>query len=467
MRNKKQAVGAEGVNNMVTIAVPVKMMSKDDEIDDKEVHPISSVTKDYLNAIKDIGQTIGLVWPHLSKWKIDELKKIQARLKRIVPDWDSKEGTQQITIESARDYAEFDSAVRKVNDIISHKAIEVVGKSLFMQIFCEFDAFIGKLLKEIYKKNDELMKGISREIALSDLMQYDCIESVKNVILDKEIDTFRRDSYIEQFSGLERKFGLPLKKFPEWGEFVELSQRRNIFTHNGGVVNDQYLMVCAKEDVKFESQPKIGDSLAVDVNYFIRALVVMSKVGFMLGHTLWGKMFPKESEELHESINNILYEYLYRAQWGVAAELGRFSLNDSMKKNVSEISLRMRVINVAIGLKFSGSQEECKSLLSSMDWSASYRDFKLAIAVLEDDFDGAIKIMESIGKSGEIVKQNSYHTWPLFHKFRERQDFYKTYKDIYGEEYGEKIVSPFNDGVGEAEVKVSEKRKRKGNSKAG
>ena len=77
--------------------------------------------------------------------------------------------------------------------------------------------------------------------------------------------------------------------------------------------------------------------------------------------------------------------------------------------------------------------------MNSVDWTASYRDFKLAIHILEEKFDEAIALMLSIGRSGEILKQSSYHTWPLFHKFRERPEFYSTYEKIYGEPYSTQV----------------------------
>jgi len=71
-----------------------------------------------------------------------------------------------------------------------------------MQMFSEFDAFMGALLKTIYLKNQDLLKGISREITLRELFEHGSIDDVKIAMLEKEIETFRRDSYVEQFSNL-------------------------------------------------------------------------------------------------------------------------------------------------------------------------------------------------------------------------------------------------------------------------
>lgn len=407
-------------------------------------HPLSEVLQTFLVSLRNLGQTSNIVLPHLSKWKADETKKYEKKLSQYFPKSDGKEEFGDITLETARDFVEFTSTLKKLDELHQNRALPVLARSLFMQLFCEFDAFTGALLKTIYGRNSDLLKGISREISLCDLLEFDNITAVKHAMLDKEVETFRRDSYIEQFAQLEKKFNLTLRKFAEWGEFVEFGQRRNLFTHNDGKINEQYLTVCDRESVIFPVKPKPGDVLSVDGAYFYRAIQVMSKIGYMLCHTLWNKVFPRESKDLHKSLNGHLYDCLENNRWKTAAELGQFALSDLMQKNVSEIDYRIRVINVVIALKFSGSEAEAKKLLNSLDWSASYRDFKLAICVLEDNFDDAVNIMKSIGKTGEIITQHCYHSWPLFHKFRERPDFYETYEAIYGEPYLEKVPA---DGV--------------------
>jgi hypothetical protein len=400
-----------------------------------ETHPLANVVENYLLSLRNIAQTVQIVMPHLSKWQQDEIKKYRKKLSHFIPE-DAPDGEpHRIAFESARDFAELTSTLRTLEELHTNKALPVLARSLFMQMFCEFDAFMGVLLKVIYIKNQDLLKGISREIAVRDLFEYESIEAIKRAMLEKEIETIRRDSYVEQFAGFEKKFQISLRKFDEWGEFVELSQRRNIFTHNDGMVSDQYLSVCEREGWKFGQRPAVGSTLHVNLDYFGRALRVMSKVGFMLAHTLWSKVFPSELAEMHDSMNDRLYQCLEHKRWKVAAEIGAFALSDPMRKGVSEINLRIRTVNVAIALKFSGREDEANRVLNSLDWSASYRDFKLAIFVLQDKFEEAVKLMRSIGRSGEILEQSSYYTWPLFHKFRERPEFYSTYHEIYGEPY--------------------------------
>lgn len=404
------------------------------------VPPIANAVEHYFAAIRGIGQTAQIALPHIAKWKISEIEKTQKKIEKLVPEIKKdSDGPKTFTLDSARDFAEFSSTIQQLEELRGQNSPEILAKSLFTQLFAEFDAYIGELLKIIYLKNDKLLKGISREISLSDLLDFEDLNAVKLSMLDKEIETFRRDSYIEQFSTLEKKFNLSLKKFKEWPQFVELSQRRNILTHNGGMVSDQYIVACEREGHPFQSKPKIGESLGVTFQYFVSAARLLSKVGLMLAYTLWSKIFPKESELMHGALNQTLYKCLRQKRWVFVAELEDFVMSSQMRKDVSEIDLRIRIVNTSIGLKFAGKDSDVVRLLESVDWSASYRDFKLAIAVLQERYDEAIEIMKSIGKTGEILVQHSYHTWPLFTKFREHPEFYDAYFNIYGEAFAEKV----------------------------
>ncbi len=259
-------------------------------------------------------------------------------------------------------------------------------------------------------------------------------------MLEKEIDSFRRESYIEQISELERKFDIKtLKAFPEWSSFVEISQRRNVMTHNDGRVSQQYIMVCEGAGVKFDPKPMIGDELEITPEYLFNAIFVVSKVGYMLAHTLWRKVLVGELQEANEAMNETIYELLMRKRWTSAAAFGEFGLTDPMTKSIEEITQKIRVINTAIGLKHAKRKSDADALLNSFDWSACIRDFKLAIEVLKENYSEAAQIMRDIGKKGELVHQLAYHDWPLFEEFRGRREFQEAYEEIYKVPFLEKV----------------------------
>jgi hypothetical protein len=109
-------------------------------------------------AIRNIHQTVNIVMPHLAKWQLDELKKYEKKLYHFIPA-DTKEGEEHhIAFDSARDFVELTSILRTLEELHNNKALPVLARSLFMQMFSEFDAFMGALLKVIYLKNQDLLK---------------------------------------------------------------------------------------------------------------------------------------------------------------------------------------------------------------------------------------------------------------------------------------------------------------------
>jgi hypothetical protein len=232
--------------------------------------PIALAVDHYLSSVRGIARTARIAIPHIIRWKIEEMTRHtgfieeflkQYKINQEPPEDPGKNNAQSVStlaVTSARDLAKFINAARETRELDAFNSTAILTKSLFTQIFSEFDAFMGSLLKILYLKNEELLKSIAREISFEDLLGFDNLQAAKLSMLDKEIETFRRDSYVEQFSTLEKKFKIPLKKFPEWADFVELSQRRNILTHNGGGVSDQYISVCEREGYKFKEKPKKG-----------------------------------------------------------------------------------------------------------------------------------------------------------------------------------------------------------------
>ncbi len=399
--------------------------------------PLQKLSDGFIESLRNIKQAIIIVMPHLARWTVTEIKKEKRKIEAFIPK--NAERATEVKFQKAKDFADFNASMRRLSQLRDDRSMNILARSLVIQMFCELDAFMGALLRQLYSDKAELLNTISREIPISELVTFDSIDAAKASIIDKEIDNFRRESYVEQFTQLEKRFNLQLRKFPEWSEFVEMSQRRNIFTHNDGVVSNQYLSICRREGCKLEDNLKVGSQLDATPKYLFRTATVISKTGFMLCHTLWSKIFPDEVESMHNSINSALYGRLEDKQWSAAAAIGAFSLTEPMKRSLPDLDLRVRVINNAIALKFSGDDNGCSNMLSSMDWSASYRDFKLAIAVLKDNNEEAVRLMKDIGKKGELINQDAYHAWPLFEKLRDTPEFYSAYESIYGEAYSESV----------------------------
>lgn len=405
------------------------------EASESSMHPLARISAQFIHRVDEMRQAAKISVPAVAEHMKAELEKAAKALEKYT----IKKNQNNLTLrlpEDVRERANVKAALDTIERMRDLRMVKIVQRSLFIGLFSEFDAFIGELLKTIYERQPDLLKSIRREVSLPELLQFESLDAIKKDMLEKEIDSFRRESYVEQFTLLENKFSLKtLKKFAEWPEFVEIGQRRNLMTHNDGIVSEQYTAICKREGSISGSEVKVGETLSVDPKYYLRACHVLSLVAFMLVYTLWRKIFPGEAETANHEIYQAVYDALDRKHWKLATRMGEFSLNPEIIKDASDLNVRIRHINLAIAYKQQKRQDDVLRVLESCDWSASLRDFKLAVAILKDDFSKAADLMIQIGRTGELVQQSSYHDWPLFNEFRHREEFLKSYKEIYGSDF--------------------------------
>ena len=148
-------------------------MSSEIETNHEEKEPIEEVLKHYLIAIDAITSTAKIALPHILEWKASETNELQNKLKKFEDKEDDKTGKKRLKVENARDFAEVTVCLRQLAGISKKKFDTYLAKSLFTQLFAEFDAYVGELLKVIYLSNSSLLKGIVREISLSEIMEFD------------------------------------------------------------------------------------------------------------------------------------------------------------------------------------------------------------------------------------------------------------------------------------------------------
>lgn len=419
-------------------------------IEEEVIHPIASAIYEYVHSVLDIRECLERFVPIASKQLNEEADKINNTLDKgynlLEDSSDSKNEILAIkTIEEGR---------RLAKRFKSSHLIEILMKSLFVSLFSAFDKLTGALISILYSKRVDLFNTINKEIPLSEVLKMDSMDSLKLQVLDNEIEAMRRKSYLDQFKDLEKRFSIKLTKFKTWPLFIEASQRRNLFTHCDGVINQQYLKICDEVNYKGHENQKIGDKLGVDVRYFYIASIVLTEVGVMLGQTLWRKVLPNELLYADTYLVRLIYDFLEWEDWGVAIRLSQFGKN--LPEHSDEINRRIILINYAIALIAINKKDAAINLIEKEDWSAVIPDFKLAVAVLKEDDHEAVRLMDKIGKEGELISELAYHEWPLFRDFRSKDCFLASYEKIYGYPFTEKLNELAEESREESEDKLAE-----------
>jgi len=361
--------------------------------------------------------------PKAHKWKVQQLTKLHKEIKKVI---DNKE-VGDLDAPAITKLLQLDFSFRRVD---KSEVATVLELGHFLSLFSAFDAFTGDLIEAIYHKKPVLYKNINKTLTVAEMLKYDHIDDVKTIILNSEIEGFRRESYIEQFKILETKFSINLRKFNNWPKFVEFSQRRNLLTHCDGIVSDQYIKVCKAEGCSLTPAVKQGDRLKLSPKYLSEAFLVVIEAGLKLGQTLWRHQFEEELALADGHLHDVIYNFLVLQNIPPAKMAGQYAVE--LPKYSSNTMKIIMLINYLLALKMDGQDEEVTKIVESKDWGALCNDFKFAAAVLKDDFDEAANQMKRIGLNGQFVTEEAYHEWPLCYRFRLSRQFLTTYNEIYG-----------------------------------
>ena len=313
-------------------------------------------------------------------------------------------------------------------------SIELIPRNFLVSYVSEFDCFLGSLLRVLFTKKPDLLNDSSRQITYSELLSFDSLADAKEQVLEKEIESILRKSHSEHFSILESKFDIKLRKDLDiWSEFIEITERRNLFVHANGIVSSQYIKVCSQHGCDV-SNVSIGDRLKVDSDYLSRAYKVIYEISVKLAHVLWRKLFPQDRESADNSLNNVGFNLVSKEKNSLAADILEFAI--SLPKHHNETIKRMMAINLAQAYLRSDQKEKSQNVLKRFDWSATGYEFKLAVAVLNQDNVNAAKLLKTVVGTGDLSEEEIVE-WPLFKEFRKTEPFFDAFKELFDKDYAQ------------------------------
>lgn len=402
-------------------------------IADKELPKIGSEIALFVKHIDSIGHVlIGLVYAlqEMSKHSRTELHAFEEKACTVEKDGDKR------SVEVPNEhYREWKNLFKRFEHFDLSR--DLLPRSLLVSLVSQYDAFLGRLLRAIFLKKPELLNGSDRKITFEALQHFTSIEAAREYILEKEVESILRSSHSDQFKWMEKAFTLPLTKdLKSWPSFVELTERRNLFVHTDGVVSSQYMAVCRSHGAKLTEGQKEGARLGVPQDYFKSAHDCIYEIGIKLAHVLWRKLFPDEREKADNSLISTSYELIEGGRYPLAIRLLDFAC-EGMKSHANEVTKLALIVNRAQAYKWSGDQERCKKIMRAVDWSAKSDQFRLADAVLREDWPGAAKLVSRIGADG-VVSALDYRDWPLFREFRKQDAFLDAYRSTFGDDFSKR-----------------------------
>ena len=330
-----------------------------------------------------------------------------------------------------------------------------------MGLVSSYDAFLAQLMHLVFLTQPELISSSEKNISFKDLVELGSIEAARNYIVEKEVETFLRQSHHAHFDHLEAKLKIPLRKdLSVWPTFVEICERRNLFTHTSGVVSSQYLRVCDEHKVDV-GQTKVGDQLEISRDYLSDATETISELGLKLVQVVWRKLKPEEISLAASALNHQCFQLLTHEKYKLAQVLLEFGL--SLKKHGDELTRKMMVVNLSIAAKHGSDNEKAMKILDEEDWSAASDKFRICVAAIKEDIETVVRYFPMVAHAGEIPKEG-FRYWPAFRSVKERPEFIEAFEKAFGEAFvvdrsSSEDLSPEDKVTGENHSKIGKMRK--------
>ena len=330
---------------------------------------------------------------------------------------------------------EFHKLRKKMNR--AEKASELIPPTYIISLVSLFDSFLAGLVRCVYNLKQDLLLESQQSFTYREIVKYDTTREVKKLIIDNTIDKLFRDSHKEQIQWFEKAFEVnTLKKFAGWGDFIELTERRNLFVHADGIVSGQYIEECTRNDYKLENI-NIGRKLKADNEYFEKSFRLLYEMAIMLTQILINNLYlGREKFSTDTSVRdnifiNNVYELICEEHFDIAINVSKFAIGDAFKRNNKDKTFIE--LNLAQAYKWSGNEKECKAILQNLDTSAMNIDLQIPKKVLEEEYDEVYSMMKDLGKGSKILTKEAYREWPIFREIRKQKEFEDTFEIIFGE----------------------------------
>ena len=342
----------------------------------------------------------------------------------------------------------------------SINAIKLYPKNTVVAFVSLYDAFLSELLECVYDVKPELLNASTKEFSYSDVMSFNSFENLKKYVIEKEVETTIRESHKKQLDILAGKLGMKLTEdLPILDDFIEVTERRNLFVHTNGKVSSQYLKTCDSWCKKNNVEVKYGEEISASLDYVEHCYYVLFEMGLKLGQVIWRKL-EKDIESADNELIDISYDLMKNNKPQLANVILEFASKPYVKHYNQEIECVI-CINRALSYYMIDNIEECKSILLNKDWSAADVKFRFAKNVLLEKYDDAIKNMHEMGDTASA--KFAYNDWPLLNKFRKTEKFKKTYKEIFKceFEYHEEVPTGWKDIIKEVSANIEKKANKK------
>lgn len=337
------------------------------------------------------------------------------------------EKSKSISIKfKGKDIPELDNHIKNANSVRNH--IDLLYKNSFISLLSTVEWFFSQILHFNYDKFPDTAGIQKKTMTLSDLKSFGSIEDAEKYLIDTKIEEVLRGNLESWFTTLKTDINLKLGYIePIKQELIEIYQRRNLFVHNGGIVNSIYLSKVSEE---FRNDIKLNDSLLIDKKYLDNAICKLQKAFILIASELW-KNLDKSDKSRGDVLTDIVYENLIKERWDICEGLTYFIIKDAELEVIDKLVAQL---NYWLCKKELNQYESVKKEIEQANYSDKKEIFQLALYALKDDVNSFLEVLPISLDSKQLTIER-LEEFPIFktirkteeyQKFKEESDYFKS-----------------------------------------
>lgn len=300
---------------------------------------------------------------------------------------------------------------------ISQKGI--LYQSTLINLVVFFEILIGKLIKQRLLSFPGSGGIENKSLTLSEINSLGTMENAFHHLIDSEVESIMRKKYEDWIEYFKKNMNIKTEVLDQNNNLiVEITQRRNLFVHNEGIVNSIYLK---KVDPSLSTDYKLGSKIKITDEYLYKSIDLIEHVGIILAFEAWMSI-DKKSEERVNFVHDIGYQYLEDGRWELAKDIYNFIHRDkastSKDKSISNINIWLCVKRLG---KFDSIREE----VVKADYSDKESQIKLSYYALLGTKEKVFRLLDEVLKniSQEEEKILKILSWPVLDEYKEEDEY--------------------------------------------
>ncbi len=403
---------------------------------DQHLQPIimSAMLKELLSNGEDIEQEDKEKYIEFQQKLAKDLEAKYSEIPDVIIDKEEDGEQKKFSIKIANTNSEISKHLDNVAQ--NRKHIELLYTNSLISSLSSVEWFFSQLLHFFYDKHPDSAGVQKRTMTLTELKSFGSIEDAEKYLIDVKIDEILRGNFESWINLLKTELSLGLGYLNEiMDELIEVYQRRNLFVHNGGIVNSIYLS-------KVNESQRIGislnDKLSVNKEYLDNAICKQQKAFILIGAELWKKLSPEDTSR-GEILGDIVYENLLHSRWDICEGLCYFSLKDSQTHPVDKVIAQ---INYWLCKKEIGEYKLIEKEIVKADFSDKKEIFQLGLFALRGETDKILEILPTVLETNQTNIER-LEEFPILREFRETEE-YKTFKkeSEFFKEKNKEVITP-------------------------